>query len=192
LSAAALSTDVQYIVEDLVIHTSKHLSHEKREMRQTGHPLYAWHRRQHHMARSRIRVAETRIRRGDRDCAVELLGFLTAWLTDHFRLADRMLGAYLRNRQRELAWYLCDSRAAGPSARSKLPLASRPRKPPARHRERRRKRMRGNPGRRASGSRLSAALSAPYGPRARPRPTAHGAPLGRKRVSWGGGLGGAD
>jgi hemerythrin len=45
---------------------------------------------------------ERRIRRGDRDAAIELLDFLSTWLTDHIRLADRMLGAFLRNHQREL------------------------------------------------------------------------------------------
>jgi len=101
--AGVATTEMQSIVEDLVIHTSHHLSHEEREMRASGYPLYAWHRRQHHTARSRIKILERRIRRGDRDAAIELLNFLSAWLTDHIRLADRMLGAFLRNHQRELS-----------------------------------------------------------------------------------------
>jgi hemerythrin len=72
-------------------------------MRAAGYSLYAWHHRQHHTARFSIRVLERRIRRGDRDAAIELLDFLYGWLNDHIRLADRMLGAYLRNHQRELS-----------------------------------------------------------------------------------------
>jgi hemerythrin len=103
MMAGAPSSDVQSIVDGVVIHTAKHFSHEEREMRAAGYSLYAWHRRQHYTARSRVRLLERRIRRGDRDAAIELLNFLSGWLNDHVRLADRMLGAYLRNRQRELA-----------------------------------------------------------------------------------------
>ena len=103
MMAGAASSEVQSIVDDLVIHTAKHFSHEEREMRAAGYSLYAWHHRQHHTARFSIRVLERRIRRGDRDAAIELLDFLYGWLNDHIRLADRMLGAYLRNHQRELS-----------------------------------------------------------------------------------------
>jgi len=103
MMAGAPSSDVQSIVDHLVIHTAQHFSHEEREMRAAGYPHYAWHHRQHHTARFRIKVLERRIRRGDRDAALELLDFLSGWLNDHVRLADRMLGAYLRNRQREFA-----------------------------------------------------------------------------------------
>jgi hemerythrin len=101
--AGAATPEVLSIVDDLVIHAAQHFSHEEREMREAGYSLYAWHRRQHHAARTRIRLLERRVRRGDRDAAIELLEFLSGWLSDHVRLADRMLGAYLRNHQRELS-----------------------------------------------------------------------------------------
>lgn len=94
--------EVQSMVAELVIHTAHHFSHEQREMRAAGYSLYEWHRRQHHAALTKVRAMERRIRRGDRDAAIELLNYLPAWLNDHVRLADRMLGAHLRNRQREL------------------------------------------------------------------------------------------
>ncbi|MGC9947059.1 MAG: bacteriohemerythrin [Bryobacteraceae bacterium] len=103
MMAGAPTPEVQSIVEDLVIHTAHHFSHEEREMRGAGYSLYAWHRRQHYTARTRVRALERRIRRGDRDAALDLLEFLYAWLSDHIRLADRMFGAYLRNHQRQLA-----------------------------------------------------------------------------------------
>jgi hemerythrin len=103
MMAGAATKEVQSVVDDLVIHTAHHFSHEEREMRAAGYSLYAWHRRQHLAARTGIRALERRIRRGDRDAALELLDFLYRWLNDHIRLADRMFGAYLRNHQRELA-----------------------------------------------------------------------------------------
>jgi len=101
MAGAALS-EVQSIVDDVVIRAAEHFCHEERAMRASGYPHYAWHQRQHHTAGSRIRVLERRVWRGNRDAALELLDFLSGWLNDHIRLADRMLGAYLRNREREL------------------------------------------------------------------------------------------
>jgi len=102
MMAGAPTPDVHSVVDGLVIHVAQHFSHEERDMRRTGYAQYQWHRRQHHAASSKLRVMERRIRRGDRDAAIELLDFLSAWLADHVRLADRMLGAHLRNYQRAL------------------------------------------------------------------------------------------
>jgi len=99
----ASTTDVLPVVADVVIHTAQHFSHEEREMRAAAYPLYPWHRKQHQTARSRVLSLEKRVRRGDRDAVIELVDFLAAWLHDHVRLADRMLGAYLRNHERELS-----------------------------------------------------------------------------------------
>jgi hypothetical protein len=43
--------------------------------------------------------------RGDPQAGFELVDYLSSWLRDHTRLADRMMGAFLRNRQRGL-WKL--------------------------------------------------------------------------------------
>lgn len=101
--SAEIQTEIQTIVEDLVIHTAQHLSHEEREMRAARYPLYEWHRHQHQAARARVKAFNRRVRRGDSDAAGELIRYLSGWLNDHIRLADRMLGAYLRNHQRELS-----------------------------------------------------------------------------------------
>jgi hemerythrin len=37
---------------------------------------------------------------GDRQAGVALIEFLSRWLKDHTALADRMLGAHLRNQDR--------------------------------------------------------------------------------------------
>ena len=91
---------VQPLLRELVAHTAGHLSHEEHVMRSTGYPLYEWHTRQHNVARAKISHLDLRIRRGDRESVPVLLDYLAGWLENHIRLADRMLGAYLRNRER--------------------------------------------------------------------------------------------
>ncbi len=92
---------VQAILQRLATHTVKHFAHEERRMRATGYAYYAWHRRQHVAARSKVALLAQRIQAGDADAAGELLDYLSGWLHDHVRLADRLLGAYLRNYARE-------------------------------------------------------------------------------------------
>jgi len=111
-AAGAPPAQVQSILEELVAHTVEHLAHEEREMRATRYSLYDWHHQQHETARSRVTRLERRIRGGDPDAVPELLDFLAHWLNDHIRLADRMLGAYLRNYQRALAAHSSQRAAA--------------------------------------------------------------------------------
>ncbi len=85
---------------ELLCCLSEHFGHEERQMRAGGYAHYAWHRRQHHAARSQATRFEKRIRRGDRQAAAEMLSFLDGWLNDHICIADRMLAAFLRNQQR--------------------------------------------------------------------------------------------
>lgn len=101
LMEEAAAGKLQWIVDELVLHAAEHFSHEERQMRVAGYEHYAWHQRQHHTARAKVMTLERRIRRGDREAAGELLEYLAGWLNNHIRLADRMLGAYLRNRQRQ-------------------------------------------------------------------------------------------
>jgi hemerythrin len=97
------ATVSQSILRHLVTHAEEHFTHEEREMRTTGYSHYAWHRRQHRAARVRLRALEQRVQDNETETALELVGFLGGWLNDHIRLADRMLGAYLRNQQRARA-----------------------------------------------------------------------------------------
>jgi len=101
--SAAPVSELQSILCEIARHTVDHFSHEERQMRATGYSLYAWHRRQHQAARSRMTEAARRLQQGNGDAAAELLEYLSGWLNNHVRLADRMLGAYLRNQQRAQA-----------------------------------------------------------------------------------------
>jgi hemerythrin-like metal-binding protein len=87
----------------LIIETRKHFSSEERKMRAARYPSYDWHKQQHNAVRKRIKLYGPRIEAGDLEAAKALLEFFTGWLKDHTALTDRMMGAYLRNHERETA-----------------------------------------------------------------------------------------
>jgi hemerythrin-like metal-binding protein len=101
--AAAVSAapdEVRPILDELIARAAAHFSHEERQMRCARYAHYAWHRRQHRAASARVIALDRHIRRGDAGALRELLEFLAGWLPDHIGIADRMLGAFLRNRAR--------------------------------------------------------------------------------------------
>jgi len=102
-TARAPLPQMRSIVQELVTQAAVHFLHEEQEMRSAGYLHFAWHRRQHRAALARITPLERRIQSSDGEAARELLEYLSGWLNDHIGIADRMLGAYLRNRQRALA-----------------------------------------------------------------------------------------
>jgi hemerythrin len=59
-----------------------------------------WHKQAHNAARRRVQQFVQRIDQGDLNAGVELVEYLTSWLTDHTAIADRMMGAFLRNHKR--------------------------------------------------------------------------------------------
>jgi hemerythrin len=69
-------------------------------MRAARYASLRWHRQAHNSARKRVGEFVLRIEQGDSKAGLELVAYLTSWLNDHTRLADRMMGAFLRNQQR--------------------------------------------------------------------------------------------
>ena len=82
--------------------TVEHFAHEERLMRAARYQSLRWHKQQHDAARRRVRQFVAGIEEGDAGAGPALVEYLTAWLPNHTRLPDRMMGAYLRNRQRSL------------------------------------------------------------------------------------------
>ena len=91
---------VQEILHRLISSVEDHFSHEERLMRAEHYPTFDWHRQQHETVRKRMRQFVPLIEAGDMDAGVALTEFLSNWLRDHTGLTDRMMGAFLRNRQR--------------------------------------------------------------------------------------------
>ena len=85
------------ILENLLESAERHFRHEESLMRAMHYTALGWHKRQHDAARKRAKALAKRIAGGDAAAAEELLQFLSVWLRDHMAVADRMMGAYLRN-----------------------------------------------------------------------------------------------
>jgi hemerythrin-like metal-binding protein len=97
LLAGADPAHLKPILANLLETAEEHFRHEERLMRAMHYASFEWHKRQHNTARKRTKALAGRIEGGDTAAAEELLQFLSTWLRDHMSVADRMMGACLRN-----------------------------------------------------------------------------------------------
>jgi hemerythrin-like metal-binding protein len=97
LLAGAGAAQQMPIVVNLLESAEEHFRHEERLMRAMHYTAIAWHKSQHDAVRKRAKAVVMRMEKGDSAAARELLQFLSVWLRDHMGVADRMMGAYLRN-----------------------------------------------------------------------------------------------
>ena len=89
------------MVRALAGHAEDHFTHEERLMREVRYQAFEWHKKQHDGVRRRLKEFAKRIETGDREAPAELLAYLAHWLHGHTSLTDRMMGARLRNFERE-------------------------------------------------------------------------------------------
>jgi hemerythrin-like metal-binding protein len=82
---------------NLLLQVEEHFVHEEQLMRDARYAAFAWHKQQHDTFRKRARSLRPLIESGDRSQVLELLEFAHTWLKDHTGVADRMMGARLRN-----------------------------------------------------------------------------------------------
>jgi hemerythrin len=99
---SALATDAPSAIirkdsHALATRIDRHFAHEERLMRAARYGSFRWHKLTHDNARRRVRQFIGRIEGGDTGAGSALVDYLTSWLHDHTRLADMMLGAFLRN-----------------------------------------------------------------------------------------------
>lgn len=102
LSGQGPAPEFRELTQRLTASIVDHFAHEERLMRAARYGSIRWHKLQHDNARRRVGEFVPRIEQGDSAAGLMLVDYLTAWLRDHTRLADRMMGAFLRNRQRSL------------------------------------------------------------------------------------------
>jgi hemerythrin len=88
---------LQPILTNLLESAEQHFRTEERLMRAMRYTALEWHKRQHDTVRKTSKVLARRVAGGDANATSELLEFLSKWLRDHMTVADRMMGAYLRN-----------------------------------------------------------------------------------------------
>jgi hemerythrin-like metal-binding protein len=91
---------LQKVFRALVADTADHFTHEERLMREARYEAFHWHKKQHDGVRHRLKAYAKRIEANDREAPAEL-HYLAHWLHDHTALTDRILGARLRNFDRE-------------------------------------------------------------------------------------------
>ena len=102
LATAGPRSGIGKQAQALAAQVDGHFAHEERLMRAARYGSFRWHKRLHDNARKRVTHFMRRLKEGDADAGPELIAYLTSWLHDHTRLADMMMGAYLRNRRRGL------------------------------------------------------------------------------------------
>jgi hemerythrin-like metal-binding protein len=95
--AGAELAQLRPVLVNLLESQEQHFRHEERLMRAIHYEAFAWHKHQHDAVRKKSKALAKRIEAGDSAAAGELLAFLSDWLRDHLGVADRMMGARLRN-----------------------------------------------------------------------------------------------
>lgn len=85
----------------LATRIASHFQHEERLMRLSRYSAIDWHERQHQTARGLLVALTDSIRGRGGESVVNALEALTGWMLDHIAVADRMLGAHVRNYRRE-------------------------------------------------------------------------------------------
>jgi hemerythrin len=97
------SSAMAEVLQELVSRIEDHFAHEERLMRAARYSSLGWHKTTHDSARKRVAQIASRIGAGDKAAGQALVEYLNAWLHDHTRLHDTMLGAFLRNHRRGVA-----------------------------------------------------------------------------------------
>ena len=100
LSSGGRLPEIRKLIQRLNACILAHFAHEERLMPAARYGSIPWHKKQHDNARRRLVQFVLQIEQGDTKAGLALIEYLTSWLRDHTRLADRMMGAFLRNQRR--------------------------------------------------------------------------------------------
>jgi hemerythrin-like metal-binding protein len=95
--AGADPVHLKPVVDNLLESAEQHFRHEERLMRAIHYTSFDWHKRQHDAVRKKAKALAKRIDAGDSAATGELLEFFSEWMRGHLGVADRMMGARLRN-----------------------------------------------------------------------------------------------
>src|SRR5580765_6024026 len=102
LAAGARRDEIGKLIQRLLLQADGHFAHEERLMRAARYGGLRWHKQAHDAARRRVGQFVRRVEKRDVGAGPGLIGYLTAWLDDHTRMADMMLASFLRNHRRGL------------------------------------------------------------------------------------------
>jgi hemerythrin-like metal-binding protein len=125
VAEGAPAAQVKLHLRSLASHMEEHFSHEEWLMQSTAYPSYGWHKQQHETARRRLKLFVPLIEGGDAEGTELFFEFLSGWLEDHTTVTDRMMGAYVRNYEREHGSSAFGGRGgSGPSPSAVVPAAA--------------------------------------------------------------------
>jgi hemerythrin len=102
LSQSAPPAETHRVLDGLTTSITEHFAHEERLMRAARYPSLRWHKKLHDDAGRKVTEFVAQIEDGRKGAGHELVEYLGNWLRRHTRVADRMMGAYLRNRMRSI------------------------------------------------------------------------------------------
>ena len=85
------------VTQRLSTRMADHFAHEERLMRAARYESLRWHKQRHDGARKRVEAFSARFEAGELPAAAALAQYIRTWLPDHAAIADRMMGAALRN-----------------------------------------------------------------------------------------------
>ena len=97
LLAGADTAHFKPVLANLLESIEQHFRHEERLMRAIHYTSFDWHKQQHDAVRKQCKAVAKRFEAGETVAAAELLAYLSEWLRGHLGVADRMMGARLRN-----------------------------------------------------------------------------------------------
>src|SRR5689334_20060917 len=100
LSRETSAAQLRKLTDSLLSRMDGHFAHEERLMRAARYGSFGWHKLKHDGARKRVAGFVERLSRGESGAGAALVEYLTDWLHAHTRVADMMLGAFLRNHRR--------------------------------------------------------------------------------------------
>ncbi len=98
--AAGQPAGIRKTLERLILSIDGHFAHEERLMRAARYQSLGWHKKLHDTARRRLKQQAARIQQRETEAIGKLIAYLASWLPDHAGVADRMMGAFLRNQRR--------------------------------------------------------------------------------------------
>jgi len=83
------------LLEKLVKYTLEHFAYEERMMQAANYPNFAAHRTRHADLTKQVSDFMVRYKRGDLSLNIELLQFLSNWLTKHIQHEDKLYSPFM-------------------------------------------------------------------------------------------------
>jgi len=84
------------LLKKLVKYTEEHFSYEERAMETTRYAGLAAQRKRHSDLTGQVKEFVARHKRGDASINIELLQFLSDWLTKHIEREDKQYGSWMQ------------------------------------------------------------------------------------------------